>query len=487
MADDTVSFVTPYTLGIDLGTTSIKVAIVDAQGSVVENVTVPSNASVESNVGEVGSEQCASLIWAALHLGLKQLEPENQIKVRSIGISGQMHGLLLWQGRKSWHCGTDQTRHMEIDHVSHLYTWQDRRCSQEFLASLPECESNRRLSSGYGCATYLWLLKNQRQYLAQEQFDCAGTVMDFVVAAVCDLDKPVTSDQLAASFGYFNIHTRSWNTEILLSCGFPVNILPEIHPAGQAAGHLIQGLEHIPAGTPVLVAMGDMQCGVLATTESRHDAMLNIGTSIQMSMCVEGIPSEEVKGDVVELVPYFNNAHLVVAAGLNGGNALMALVGIIQQWLQELGLSGTMSDPQELLQLLLSLGKGSSTCTSLQICPTIFGERHDPDLLASVKGISAHNVSLGAIFRAASEGIVDNIFTLLPLDVLLSKGVTRIVGSGSVLSQNVLVLHRLKQVLTGKVSFVRGNESDAAFGAAKAAQAVFSSNKSLPMSYIIGS
>jgi sedoheptulokinase len=67
---------------------------------------------------------------------------------------------------------------------------------------------------GYGCATYLWLLKNQRKYLAEEQFDCAGTLMDFVVAAVCDLEKPVTSDQLAASFGYFNIHTCSWNTEM---------------------------------------------------------------------------------------------------------------------------------------------------------------------------------------------------------------------------------------------------------------------------------
>lgn len=62
--------------------------------------------------------------------------------------------------------------------------------------------------------TYLWLLQNQRHYLAEKQFDCSGTVMDFVVAAICDLEQPVTSDQLATSFGYFNVQSRKWNDEM---------------------------------------------------------------------------------------------------------------------------------------------------------------------------------------------------------------------------------------------------------------------------------
>ena len=51
-----------------------------------------------------------------------------------------------------------------------------------------------------------------------------------------------------------------------------MNILPEVRQAGQVAGHLQQGLEHIPAGTPVLVAMGDMQCGVLSALQNSSDA-----------------------------------------------------------------------------------------------------------------------------------------------------------------------------------------------------------------------
>ena len=45
--------------------------------------------------------------------------------------------------------------------VSHLVTWQDGRCSSEFLASLPQPESHLSVATGFGCATIFWLLKNR--------------------------------------------------------------------------------------------------------------------------------------------------------------------------------------------------------------------------------------------------------------------------------------------------------------------------------------
>ncbi|KAL8573321.1 hypothetical protein ACOMHN_032783 [Nucella lapillus] len=471
---DTVDqFLPPYTLGIDLGTTSIKVAIQDARGTVVENVMVPTLASVPSSVGEDGEEQCPLTIWEALHAGLRQLTVDHQVKVQSIGISGQMHGLVLWQGNKSWQRKDDQMRHIELKNLSRLYTWQDRRCSQQFLSTLPKPDSRLRVASGYGCVTYLWLLHNDAQNLVERQFTCAGTIMDFVVAAICDLERPVTSDQLAASFGYYNVQAGTWNVDILGSCSFPVRTLPEVRRAGQLAGHLQQGLEHIPAGTPVLVAMGDMQCGFLAALHHPTEAMLNIGTSIQLSMRVEvaGSGSDRPLGEAVEVVPYFGNDRLAVVAGLNGGNVLTAFTKQLKRWLQELGFSDTILD-NALWDKLMSLAQASPPASTLSMAPTVFGERHDPDLLASVTGISAHNATLGAMFRAVSEGIVDNIFKLLPPEVLVSKGINRIVGSGSVLAQNPLVRQRLEKVLSGKMEFTQGSESDAAFGAAKAALAL---------------
>ena len=55
-----------------------------------------------------------------------------------------------------------------------------------------------------------------------------GTVMDFVVSMMLDLDQPVTSVQNAASFGYFDCISHQWNTDILAQAGFPAGLLPRV-------------------------------------------------------------------------------------------------------------------------------------------------------------------------------------------------------------------------------------------------------------------
>ena len=61
------------------------------------------------------------------------------------------------------------SRHQEweIKRTSPIYTWQDSRCTADFLKDLPVPESHLRLSSGYGCATLFWFLKNQPELLKQ--------------------------------------------------------------------------------------------------------------------------------------------------------------------------------------------------------------------------------------------------------------------------------------------------------------------------------
>lgn len=47
------------------------------------------------------------------------------------------------------------------DRVSALYTWQDSRCDQEFLAGLPAPQSHLATYTGYGCATLFWMARNK--------------------------------------------------------------------------------------------------------------------------------------------------------------------------------------------------------------------------------------------------------------------------------------------------------------------------------------
>ncbi|GBN65633.1 Sedoheptulokinase [Araneus ventricosus] len=99
----------------------------------------------------------------------------------------------------------------ETEQVSALYTWQDGRCSEEFLASLPKPDSHLRLSAGHGCATLLWLARNKPELVAE--YDAAGTVQDLVVSMITGLERPVMSAQNAAGWGYFDTETRTWNID----------------------------------------------------------------------------------------------------------------------------------------------------------------------------------------------------------------------------------------------------------------------------------
>lgn len=83
------------------------------------------------------------------------------------------------------------------------------------------------------------------------KFNCAGTIQDFAVAILCNLDKPVMSIQNAASWGYFDCSKNQWNEEILKSADFPIEFLPDVVKSGEVAGTLADDWHTIPKGTPI--------------------------------------------------------------------------------------------------------------------------------------------------------------------------------------------------------------------------------------------
>lgn len=66
--------------------------------------------------------------------------------------------------------------------------------------------------------------------------------------------RPIMSPQNAASWGYFNTATRSWNTDILAKADFPVNLLPDVKEG--FAGVLCKNWKGVPAGCKV----GEFNC-----------------------------------------------------------------------------------------------------------------------------------------------------------------------------------------------------------------------------------
>lgn len=201
-----------FILGIDLGTTSVKVALIDsATKTVSKTKSRETHAYIHDDVQTCKNEQDPDKILHALQFCVSGLAKEELRKVIKIGISGQMHGIVLWKHGQGWSLNING-RFERGEVCSHLYTWQDGRCTSEFISTLPKPNSHLKLASGIGCATIFWLMKNEKEYLCG--FDRAGTIQDYVVAMLCGLDRPVMSVHNAASWGYFDTVDKAWNTDM---------------------------------------------------------------------------------------------------------------------------------------------------------------------------------------------------------------------------------------------------------------------------------
>lgn len=459
---------TTFVLGIDVGTTSVKVCLINVQSREVIVKNVKDTLASDGSDHEIsGDKQDVSKIYSALRTCISRISKDHLRRVVHISVCGQMHGVVYWKQDQAW------TRNLKDQVevgpcVSSLYTWQDGRCSPTYLESLPKPVSHLSLNSGYGCATTFWLIHNKPDYL--QHFDRCGTVMDFIVAMILDLDSPIMTDQNAGSFGYFDCISSSWNTALLEEASFPVHLLPQVVSSTETAGNLEKDWFDIPVGTPVSAAMGDLQCSVKSTLENPcDDAVVNVSTSAQMAFVQPESFIPEVGGSggptqPVEYFPYFQERYIAVAASLTGGNALAAYIRMIQQWVIQLGVNVPQS---KIWEKALQAGlEDKGTQPSIQIHPTIFGERHAPNVRGSASNILLGNHSLGAVTRSVCRGIITNLAGMMPPEMLKQRGISRIVGSGACLLRNQVLQREIQDEYQLPVVFQE--EGNACIGAALA-------------------
>ena len=112
-------------LGLDLGTTTISAAVLDADGRLLCTRTVPGGAAVAGQPWE-RKQDARGIEHAALSLldGLLQEFPD----IGCVGLTGQMHGIVY----------VDAAGQL----LSPLYTWQDERAAgagREKHGGPPDC------------------------------------------------------------------------------------------------------------------------------------------------------------------------------------------------------------------------------------------------------------------------------------------------------------------------------------------------------------
>ena len=232
------------TLGIDIGTTSVKVCIIDTNSSniLISDSMNHSNISGvkfanHSNYSEQNGmqiiqrvDECIQKLGESLN---KYYHDHTPCQLTSVVVSGQMHGVVLWNRHQSPshsssqllpksfsdNCGIHHSDvwitkfKTDIDFRTNVITWEDKRCNGEFISSLPSTDST--IHSGYGCATLFWLCKYRKDIIETTQF--AGSIMDLLLSYICDLDRPVMSDQIANSWGYFDTDKCCWQSELYVT------------------------------------------------------------------------------------------------------------------------------------------------------------------------------------------------------------------------------------------------------------------------------
>ena len=106
--------------------------------------------------------------------------------------------------------------------------------------------------------------------------------------------------------------------------------------------------------------------------------------------------------------------------------------------------------------------------TDLEICPTLFGERHNPKQKANVSNITALNTTLGSVYSALCKGVIENLHSMMSQDCLLAAGIRRIIGSGTAITKNILLQEHIRQQYKLPLELSEGSHADAATGAAYA-------------------
>ena len=430
-------------LGLDIGTTSCKLCVLSPATSsesrrVVFAEQLAHDAHLRRDEHPSFDEQCPSKILQAVDTLLARSDVVSRISsIKSIQVCGQMHGVILWSS------------HSPRTIVSSLITWQDQRCSPEFLSSLGPSLSHLR--TGYGLATLLWLVHHQRENEDPlERYDRAGTIADYIVAILCEDSNPKSqlSNQMSTSWGAVN---DAWPSEHRL--------LPEIVEPGTLVGYWKKT-------AAIYVALGDLQCSVFSCQPRENQGIVNISTSAQLALVVDrqeiGCKNPTLPSSM--RVPYFQSKDLLVAASLNGGNVLSAFVQLIHAWQETL--TGTpSSSPIDLLWTrLIELALRSSSPFE-HLSAALFGERHDPSISASITNIRSMNIAqlhdIGAVFRSMCRWIVRNLFDMLGDEALR---IEELIGTGSALMRNAVLQRELNERVRGQLVF--RDDCDAAYGAA---------------------
>lgn len=417
-------------LGLDIGTTSVCAVVLDREGKIVYTVTKPNYFHAQNDNGE--RTQNAQKIYELCFDIYK--ETYDKFKIKSVGVSGQMHGILY----------LDENGLA----VSPLYSWQDERGNLSYknstYAQVLTALSNYKMATGYGCTSLFFDYVNN---LIPKNAVTFCTVGDYVAMRLANRKKPLVNQTNAASLGLYDVENHSWDIPAIEKSDLPLNLFPET-----TADVLELGRTEDDA--LVYTAIGDNQASVYGTEVSPDSVVVNIGTGSQLSIiCKE----YKTAPSGCEIRPYFNGQYLAIGCALCGGYSYKLLKDFFNSMF-----GGEEKITYQTLNQWAESALDTHTPTTL---PLFRGTRTEPSLRASVSDISEHNFNAQALTLSVLKGISKELKDFYDSLSRIFGERKYLIGSGNAVRMNP-VLKRIIEKNYGKNLQVPIHTEEAAFGAA---------------------
>ena len=243
-------------LAIDQGTTSTRAIIFNKQGEVIEKAQQEITC-LYPNPGWV--EQNANEIWISTLAVLNNvlLSPKVDInQIKGIGITNQRETTILWDkktGRPLYHAIVWQSRQTE----SICEDWKAK--GYETIVK----EKTGLLIDPYFSASKIRFLLDHIPGIEEKVSKgevLFGTVDSYLVWKLSGGEAHITDVTNASRTLLFNIHTGTWDDELLELFNIPKNILPEIRQTSEIYTYTKDYMTGIPL--PVAAVCGDQQAAL---------------------------------------------------------------------------------------------------------------------------------------------------------------------------------------------------------------------------------
>lgn len=381
-----------HLLGIDLGTSSVKVLLADTAGRAVATATAeypilqPQPQHAEQNPADW---------WRATVQAVRAVLAEAPAaQVAAIGLSGQMHGVVL--------LGSDGQP------VANAVIWPDQRSQRQVqeITSLVGAShlysiTGSPVSTGFLAASVRWFQQEQpRLWATARMLLLPKDYLRYRLTGVYATDPSDGAGSLL-----LDEQARDWSDELLKLLDIQREQLPTVQPAAAVAGPLLAAAAAelgLPAAIPVITGAADTACSLLGAGAVRGDRLfLSISTGGQLVQPAEQ-PAVDSRGRIHTFCSALEPAP-GQAAWYQMGATLSA--GMALRWLRDDVFGWRYADAYDVMNVAAE--NSPPGAQGLLFLPYLVGERTphmDPTARGAFFGLTLRH-GQGDFVRAVMEGV----------------------------------------------------------------------------------